>query len=400
VKRAIVSVINDLNTDQRVHRTCMVLHNMGFKVVLVGRRQRRSKRMEERLYRTRRMPLLFEKGILFYAFFNIRLFFFLLFHRADVLVANDLDTLWPNYLAAKLKRAKLVYDTHEIFCEVPELQHSPRKKDFWKKIERRIFPKLKYVFTVNQSIAEHYHNEYKVDVKVVRNIPASGVITMKPVLQNILPMHKPDHPHVKNMGNDDETVIRIQKESRGLPGDKKIIILQGAGINIQRGAEEAVQSMQWVDNAFLLIIGGGDVLSVLKRMVVEHKLEQKVKFVDKLPYHELIRYTRLADVGLTIDKDTNINYRYSLPNKIFDYIHAGIAVLASPLVEVKKIVEEYKVGALITSHDPKHIAEKLNEMLKDEAKLKTWKQNAKIAAVKLSWENEKLVLEEVFRKFL
>jgi glycosyltransferase involved in cell wall biosynthesis len=399
VRRVIVSVINDLNSDQRVHRTCMVLHNMGFTVTLVGRQQRRSRPMEARLYRTRRMRLLFEKGIAFYAFYNIRLFCYLLFHRADVLVANDLDTLWPNYLAAKLKGARLVYDTHEIFCEVPELQHNPRKKDFWKRIERRIFPKLRYVITVNQSIADHYRKEYGAEVNVVRNIPATAPLVLRP---SHIPAasHTPNHPHVMNMGNEDATVLRIQKESRGLPADKKILILQGAGINIQRGAEEAVLAMKEVRNAVLVIIGGGDVLPVLKKMAEDHALRDKVKFVDKLPYHELIRYTRLADIGLTLDKDTNINYRYSLPNKLFDYIHAGIAVLASPLVEVERIVKEYKVGELIDSHDPSHIAAKLNAMLERDDLLTGWKQNAKLAATKLTWEKEKTVLEDLFRKFL
>ena len=400
MKRAIVSVINDLNTDQRVHRTCMVLRELGFKVILVGRRQRISKAMEERPYKTKRMILLFEKGFLFYAFFNIRLFFFLFFHKADVLFANDLDTLWPNHLISKIKGSKLVYDTHELFCEVPELQGSDRKRKFWKRIEKRIFPKLKFVFTVNQSIADIYSKEYKVDVKVVRNIPGSVIPVKKDANEEHYHHVHPDQNQVKQFQEDQKLIIRIQKESRGIPMDKKIIILQGAGINMDRGAEEAVEAMKYVNGAMLLIVGGGDVLPVLKRSVKENKLEEKVRFIDKLPYHEMVGYTRLADIGLTLDKDTNINYRYSLPNKIFDYIHANIAVLASPLIEVKRIVDEFKVGEVISSHDPKHIAEKLNAMLSDEIKLKEWKQNAKLAAGKLNWENEKQELIRVFKTFL
>ena len=363
-------MINDLVTDQRVNRTCMVLHELGYDVLLVGRKQRASMEMDARPYRVHRMKLLFEKGFFFYAFFNIRLFFFLLFRRADVLVANDLDTLWPNRVLSKWKGAKLVYDTHEIFCEVPELQRSRWKRNFWKRIERRIFPKLQYVFTVNNSIAEYYEKEYGVKLHVVRNIPAYN---------NRLPG---------------------KLETGGLAPGKKMIILQGSGINVQRGAEEAVQAMQWVNNAVLFIIGGGDVIGELQRLTKELKLEQKVRFIGKQNFSELMRYTAASDIGLTLDKDTNINYRFSLPNKIFDYIHAGIAVLASPLREVKRIVDEFKVGACIETHDPEHIAAKLNAMLGDEKQLAEWKQNSRIAAGKLTWENEKQELVKIFSSFL
>lgn len=138
--------------------------------------------------------------------------------------------------------------------------------------------------------------------------------------------------------------------------DKKIILLQGAGINVDRGAEEAVASMAFIDNAILLIIGGGDVILQLKQMVIKGNLSSKIIFIDKLPPDELAAWTKLADIGLTLDKDTNINYRLSLPNKIFDYIHAGIPVLTSNLIEVKKIVENYNVGKVTEDHNPETIA--------------------------------------------
>ena len=308
---------------------------------------------------------MFEKGPLFYAEYQFRLFLYLLFHKADVLVSNDLDTLWPNYQISKLKSAHLVYDSHELFCEVPELQNNPKKKSIWKGIERKIFPNLKYVFTVNDSIAKIYSEEYKVDVKVVRNIP---------LLSN--------QTAVEHLSN------------------KKIIVLQGAGININRGGEEAVAAMQYVDNAILLIIGSGDVMDVLKKRVNELRLENKVKFIGKVSFQKLVQYTRHADLGLTLDKDTNINYKYSLPNKLFDYIHAGVPVLSSRLVEIQKIIDEYVIGDFISSHEPKYIAGKINEIFSDENKSSLWKKNTKIASEKLNWENEEKVLIEVYKQFL
>ncbi|CAN5452946.1 glycosyltransferase [soil metagenome] len=373
MKKAIVSVINDLSTDQRVHKVCSTLEKLGFDVTLVGRKQRKSLPLNDRSYKTKRMFLLFEKGPLFYAEYQFRLFLYLLFHKADVLVSNDLDTLWPNYKISKLKSANLVYDSHELFCEVPELQNNPKKKNIWKNIERNIFPKLKNVFTVNDSIAKIYSDEYAVDVKVLRNIP---------LLSN------------------QKNIEIISKEQLGIPTDKKIIVLQGAGINIDRGAEEAVEAMQYIENAVLLIIGSGDVMDVLKSTVEKLRLNDKVKFIGKVPFQKLLQYTRHADLGLTLDKDTNINYKYSLPNKLFDYIHAGVPVLSSGLMEIKKIIDEYVVGDCINSHEPKHIAEKINTILKDENKLQLWKKNTKIASEKLNWETEELQLIEVYKEFL
>ncbi len=372
MKKAIVSVINDLSTDQRVHKVCTTLHQLGYQVTLVGRKQRKSLPLIPRNYSTKRLFLLFESGPFFYLEFQIRLFFYLLFHRGDVLVSNDLDTLLPNYLISKLKSSALVYDSHELFCEVPELLENPTKKGIWKRLERWIFPKLKYVFTVNDSIAKIYENEYNVKLNVVRNIPLLGA----------------------------QTNQQLNRADLGLPEGKKIIVLQGAGINVDRGAEEAVEAMQYVNDALLLIIGSGDVMSVLKQSVSDFKLEDKVKFIGKVPFEKLLQYTLHADLGLTLDKDTNINYRYSLPNKLFDYIHAGVPVLASDLVEIRKIIFQYSIGDCIENHDPQHIAQKINSIFNDNATLQMWKKNTKIASADLKWENEEQQLIAVYKQFL
>ncbi|NVO03903.1 MAG: glycosyltransferase, partial [Bacteroidetes bacterium] len=337
MKRVIVSVTNDLSTDQRVHKTCMVLHEMGFDVTLVGRKRKSSLPLAKREYKTKRLWMIFDKGPLFYIEFTKRLFLFLLFKKADLLVSNDLDTLLPNFLIKKLKSSSLVYDSHEYFCGVPELENRPFVRNIWKTIEKWIFPKLQNVFTVNESIADLFKKEYGVDVKVVRNIPAKI-----------------------------ENSITKTREELGLPLDKKIIILQGAGINIHRGAEEAVESMQFIKNAVLYIIGSGDVLNILKNMVIDLQLEEKVKFISKLPFDQLFQYTKNADLGLTLDKDTNINYKFSLPNKLFDYIQAGVPIIASQLVEIQKIIEKYNIGAIIENHKPTTISKTINQALFDD----------------------------------
>ena len=371
LKKVILSVTNDLTTEQRVDKVCRTLIKMGFNPILTGRRKRDSQDLPERAYRTRRFRLLFEKGPLFYASYNTRLFFYLLSSKTDLIVANDLDTLMASYLASKIKGVPLVYDTHEYYTETPELVNRPGVQAVWRGIEKRVFPRLKHVYTVNESIARIYEKAYGVEVQVVRNVPETKAL---------LPERN--------------------RRLKGLPEDKKIILLQGAGINIHRGAEEMVRAMQYIENAVFMVVGGGDVLDNLKRLTSELGLENKVIFIPKQPLDKVLEYTVEADLGVTLDKDTNPNYRYSLPNKLFDYIQAGVPVLASPLAEVKKIIEEYDIGTTIDSHDPRHIADKVNEIFSDPKKLGLWKQNLKFASEALCWEKEEQTLIQIYRPFV
>ncbi|MBK9626950.1 MAG: glycosyltransferase [Flavobacteriales bacterium] len=136
--RAIVTVTNDLGTDNRVHRTCTVLQELGYAVLLVGRALPGSLPLD-RPYGTHRMRLLFRKGAWFYAEYNLRLFLLLIFRRSSLIVANDLDTLLAAWMAARLKGSQLVYDSHEYFTEGPELVERPRVRRIWLAIERWIF---------------------------------------------------------------------------------------------------------------------------------------------------------------------------------------------------------------------------------------------------------------------
>lgn len=368
--KVVVSVISDLSTDQRVHRTSLILNELGFDVLLIGRRMKKSAAIDDRPYKTHRMKLIFDKGPLFYATFNLRLFLYLLFHKTNLVVANDLDTLLPNFLIHKIKGIPIVYDSHEYFTEVPELVNRKRVQRIWKTIEKAIFPKLDEVITVSDSIAQLYEKEYGVRPAVVRNI------SNKPIVRN-----KPSRSEL------------------GLPVDKFILVLQGSGINVERGAEEMVESMQYITAAVLLIIGNGDVIDHLHQLAKKFDLKDKIIFIPKLEYSKLLEYTANADLGLSLDKDTNINYRYSLPNKLFDYIHSEIPVLVSPLTEVKKIVEEYNIGDFIPDHEPKNIAKKVNEVLGNQELMKKWKKNINFANSALTWEKESEKLISIFSKY-
>ncbi|MCB9195061.1 MAG: glycosyltransferase [Flavobacteriales bacterium] len=365
-KKIYISVINDLSSDQRAHKVCTSLHEQGYEVHLVGRLLKDSVPIN-RPYATHRMKLVFTKGALFYAFYNIRLFLFLIFRNVDVVHANDLDTLLANYLISKLKGIPLIYDSHEYFTGVPEIQQRPAVKKVWITIEKWIFPRLKYVFTVNDSIADLYEKEYGLRPNVMRNIP----------MHTTLPQP-------------------IERNSITNDPSQKILVLQGAGINVDRGAEELLEAMVHLPNYLLMIIGSGDVITTLKLRAQRSDLQGKVLFLGKMSYEEMMRYTQIADGGLTLDKPTNINYLYSLPNKIFDYIKAGIPVLSSDLVELRKIIESYHVGTIIPNHDPLVIAETINTYLcntdKDELK-----KHLTIAAGQLSWNNEVFMLLDTYK---
>lgn len=361
-KTAIVCVTNDLSTDQRVHKTCMTLQKCGYWVIEYGRLLPESLPLE-RSYFTLRQKLWFHKGPQFYAEFNIRLFLYLMSANVDLIFANDLDTLPAAWLVSKLRNKRLIYDTHEYFTETPELVNRPRTQAIWKTLENYLFPKLTDILTVNSSIAKLYGDKFNKTVHVSRNIPPTFI---------------PEQ-------------LKTRKEL-GLPENKRILILQGTGINIQRGAEEAVESMQFVDNSVLLIVGSGDVFPTLKKMVTNLGLESKVIFKAKMPFNELRQYTMNSDLGLAIDKDTNLNYHFSLPNKLFDYIHSGIPTLSSGLIELKHIIDKYNIGYYIQNHNPNHIAEVINEIFANEELYNIVKANTLKTKTDLCWENEEKVL--------
>ena len=361
--RVTVSVTNDLVTDQRVHRVCTTLMQNGYEVKLVGRRLRKSKSIM-RAYCTVRMNLLFNRSFLFYAEYNISLFFYLLFEKTDIYLSNDTDTLLANYLASVIRRKPLVFDAHEIFPEVPEITDKIWVKKVWTTIEDYIFPRLKNTYTVCESIAKYYNEKYKMNMQVVRNIP--------------LKRTKP-----------------VRLFSRTSPIDakgKKVILYQGA-VNLGRGIEWMIEAMPLLDNFVFYVIGDGDILKELKEKVNKMHLTDKVIFVGKIPFENLSEYTVRADIGINLLENWGLSYYYSLPNRIFDYIREGVPILASDFPEIRKIITRYNIGMLVNNLDPHHLAT-TTKRLALKGRNRT---NFATANAELCWENESPVLLKVMK---
>lgn len=367
--RAIVSVTNDLATDQRVHKVCSFLQQQGYTVMLLGRRLPASLEIK-RSYQTKRFRLVFNKGPLFYANYNLRLFCYLLFHKAEILVANDLDTLWANAAIKRLRPScKLVYDSHEYFTEVPELLNRPRVKTIWEKIERRNLPKADFCYTVNDAIAKRYEEKYKKKFLVVRNVAPTW--------------HQP-----KKL---------LTKAELGIPEGSFILIFQGAGINMHRGGEEMLKAMKDLPECTLLFVGDGDAVPYLKEEVKKQGLTN-VLFFGKRPYEELLNFTYHADLGLSLDQATNLNYALSLPNKVFDYIQTATPILASSMQEVKKLIDTHQIGMTLDEITPKSLVKSIQNILNNKELYQRWKANCKQAGQVETWEEEVKKLHKIYPK--
>lgn len=339
---------------------------MGFQVLLIGRKLKKSQPLQTRAYATKRFSLVFEKGMFFYAEYNFRLLLKLTFSKANVLLANDLDTLPANFLVSATKNIPLVYDSHEYFTEVPELVYRPRVRKIWEWIEKKIVPQVKHATTVCNSIAEIYIEKYGTPFQVVRNLPVA------------------------------RTHEKISREGEN---SKKIILYQGA-VNIGRGLDQAIRAMHYIEDAKLVIAGDGDLKPMLEILVLSENLQSKVEFTGRLSIDELAKLTPAADLGLSIEEDLGLNYRFALPNKLFDYIQANVPVLVTNLPEMRAIVEKFQVGEITESLDPRFLASKISDALENTGKRSYWMENLPKAAKELSWENEEKIIRKIFSQFL
>lgn len=359
--KIIVSVFNNLYTDQRVEKVCQTLHEAGYEILLIGNDWEGSPPMK-RPYKFQRISLKSKKLRFAYLEFNQKLYRELLKHADEktILLSNDLDTILPNYIFGKKRNIPLVFDSHEIFPEMPSVQGRWTQK-IWLWVEQKTLPHLKYMYTANQSYAQWFVQKYKIQKPlVVRNIPR-----------------------------------KINTEINFPNNAPKIIIYQGQ-INPSRGLIQAIDAMKFLDNVIFKIAGDGPKRKEYETYVQQEKLTDKVQFVGRLHPEDLRKFTQKADVGLSLEENGGVSYYYSLPNKVADYIQSRVPLVMINFPEMKRVYNEFKVGEMLTNHEPKNIAEKIKTVLKNGRNF--YLPELEKASKKLCWENEENKIRALYEK--
>lgn len=355
------TVTNDLNYDQRMIRICRSLAEHGYEVWLIGRERKTSLPLTRQPFQQKRLPCRFEKGKWFYIEYNLRLFFYLLFRKMDLVCAIDLDSIVPVYLVSRLKKIKRVYDAHELFCEMKEVVSRPGIYRAWKWIEQRTVPKFLFGYTVNEPIAAAFRNMYQRDYGVIRNIAR----------------YQPLKPG-------------IQRE--------KIILYQGA-VNEGRCFETLIPAMQWVD-APLWICGDGNFMEQTKALIRKYKLENKVICKGMMRPDELWEVTQKAWIGLTLfEPGAESNY-YSLANRFFDYMQAGLPQICVDYPVYREINKIHGFAVLTNELGEQELAQTINDLLQDEKKWQDLHAHCLSAAQKLNWQEEEKKLIAFYRSIL
>ncbi len=359
MKRIVFTVTNDLTYDQRMIRICGSLANAGFKVSLIGAEKANSSPISVKSYQQIRLFSFFKKGFSFYAEYNIRLFFKLLFVKTDIICCIDLDTMLPVWMAGKLKRTKLVYDAHEYFTQQKEVISRPMVHLVWIWVEKTFVPKFKLGYTVSQSIAEVFKERYGVDYAVIRNLPV-----VKPLLTQEFPT-------------------------------EKILIYQGA-VNEARGLEYLIPAMEFI-NARSFIYGDGNFMAQTKSLILKNNLSEKVILKGKVLPEDLDAITQEAYIGINLVENTGLNQYYSLANKFFDYIQNGIPQISMNFPEYRRINQAFEVAILLDDLLPENIATSINGLLEDEMKYRQLQQNCLKARQVLNWQHEEKILIDFYK---
>ena len=340
-RRIIMAVTNDLLTDQRVDRSCRALQESGYAVTLIGRRlghasgfghtsnEVAEKALDARPYRCVRMRLLFRRSALFYAEYNMRLLLKLLLMRADAFYANDSDTLPACCWAARLRGKKLLFDAHELFPDVPELVGKPRVQRVWKWVERTCLPRVDAAFTVSQSVAEEYRRRYGVAMTVVRNLPER-------IENGELRMENYPGAAALNVTGDTPAQFSIL--------NSQLILYQGA-VNVGRGVRELVDVIGRLPQCRLVVAGDGDLLEELREYAADKPWSERIMFLGRVDPNQLHALTTKADMGVCLLEDLGLSYRCALPNRVGDFVQAGVPLLATGFVEIQRVIEHYGIGA-------------------------------------------------------
>jgi glycosyltransferase involved in cell wall biosynthesis len=364
-KSFLVSVTNDLNQDQRMHRICESLSEEGYEVLFLGREKPNSTPLLNQNFKQKRLKCIFSKGVLFYLEFNIRLLFFALKYKPDVFYSVDLDTIMSCGLAAKILRKTIIHDAHEYFVEVPELEGKFYKKRIWNMVGAFFIPKCDLCFSVNQELADILSQKYKNKFHVIKSVPVLSTGAEETMIENEIP----------------------------------VILYQGV-LNKGRGLKESILAVNELkEDVVFKIAGEGDLSDELRMFVDKVDTKKRVQFLGWLTPKQLKQETQNADIGLNLLSATSLNYKYSLANKFFDYMHASVPSINMNFPVYKRICNTYEVGLCIDSLEQKPIQEAILSIISDREKVKRIKIACSLAKNKFNWNNESKVLVGLIKQY-
>lgn len=361
-KRICLAVTNDLVHDRRMQRISSALADAGAIVTLIGRKLPDSKDVHFEKFRTVRLRCFFVKRWWFYAEYNLRLFFFLLFHRYDIACACDLDTALPIVLVSWLKRKRKVYDAHELFTDVPELIHRPRVRAFWDRIGRLTIPRFDLRYTVGEALAEELEKRYGQPFHVIRNSSPSDLTAIKEI---------------------------------DLTTRERIIFYHGA-LNTGRGLETCIKAMKSLPQWTLLIAGEGDLSHELRKLASETGVEDRVTFLGWVAPDKLLDYVNMARVSVNLLEGKSLSYYYSLANKYFDSLQAGVPAITMDFPEYRRIHDRFNCSILLQEVSVRELVNTLDRLDASPDDLNKLSANCLIAARELSWEQEQDKLIQLF----
>lgn len=356
MKRLVFTVTNELNYDQRMARICGSLHEAGFTILLIGRSS--SQPLLQKKYAQKRLPCFFTKGKLFYLEYNTRLFFYLLFLKFDLVCAIDLDSIMPCYYASVIRGKKRVYDAHELFSEMKEVVSRPAIFRFWKGVEKKFVPSFPLGYTVNTYIRDILDKNYNVQYEIIRNLP------------------------VLNSNNKPSTT-------------EDFIIYQGA-VNQGRSFETLIPAFQWIDNA-IFIYGEGNFLEEARHLITQYKLQDKVFLKGPVDPSKLQEITPKALFGITIFENKGLSNYFSLANRFFDYMHAGIPQICVDYPAYNEINNQYKIALMVNDLAPQALARSINDLLANKELQNELRKNCLLAREIYCWQKEEEKLVSLYR---
>lgn len=267
--------------------------------------------------------------------------------KSTVYHASDLYTLPAMRQAADRHHARLVFDARELYTHLPSTTRRPWVRATWEVIQHLHIHRANCIYTVSESIAQHLQKKHNTqNICLMRNIPAP---------QAAAP-------------------TRSLRERLALPPNVTIILHQG-NLQKHRGATMMVEAMLHTDNAVLVFMGHGPLRSDIEHLVQNLDLQAKVRFIDPVPPEKLLSVTASADLGLTFLEDCCLNHRYALPNKLFEYLAAGVPVIASDLPEISQIIQRFSVGCVVPPGNTKALAAALNRAVSDTELRQKWIMN-------------------------